>query len=71
MAQADSMLIAQHLRGAADGIALFENLPAAPRKGNMLQTILDGVTRMEQSIVTLRGDMNAGFARIEARISAV
>ena len=63
MAQPQPLQIAQHLRNAADQIALMDNLPALDN-GRMLQNIMDAVT-------TLRTDMNAGFARLVARIDGV
>lgn len=63
MAQPEPDQIAQHLHNAADQIALFRNLPAV-HDGQILQNIMNGITQIRQ-------DMNAGLARVEARLLAV
>ena len=84
MVQPDPLEIAQHLHNAADHIALFNNLPAV-HEGQTLHNLTNAVARlglqMEKMETTINGlqtelrdmrrEMNDGFTRVEARISAV
>lgn len=81
MAQPNPLEIAQHLHNAADHIALFNNLPAV-HDGQTLHNLTNAVaqlgiqlermeTRLQTDLRDLRREMNDGFTRVEARISAV
>ena len=74
MAQPEPARIAQHLRDAADQIALFDNLPVvheAQTLQNIIAAIAELRAELRRNIEELRQDTNAGFARVEVRLVAI